>query len=97
MSTEVVAKGHRPKPLRRAYRNEMQVMRAERWRRFAEPMFEFGLVRRVGVAHAGRRLDCRARLLKRVYACHDVDDGFRGKSGYRSTADVLDRPCQPGR
>ena len=74
----------------------MQVMRAERGRRFAEPMFEFGLVRRVGVANRGRCRDCRARLLERVYACHDVDHGLRGKSGYRGcTANVHERPCKP--
>ena len=48
--TEVVAKRDRPQPLRRAYRNQVKVMRSHGRRRLAEPVLELDLVGCVTVA-----------------------------------------------
>ena len=72
-------------------------MGSEGWRRFAEPVLEFGLIRRVAVTQVRRRRDRRPRLVERLHTSQDVDHRFRGQPRYSGAADVLNRPDQPSR
>src|SRR5580692_8101935 len=97
VSTQVVAKGNRPNPPRSAHRNEVKVMGSKTWRRLAEPVLEFGLVRRIAVAQPSRCSYRRARAFERLHTGHDVDHRLCGKARDGSAADVLNRPRKPCR
>src|SRR5262245_4205085 len=97
MFTQVVSKGDRPHPLRRPERNQVQMVRAERCRRLAEPVFDIGLVRPVAISETLRRCDRGTRLLEGLTAGHDVDDRLGRQTRHPGAPDVLNRTGEPRR
>src|SRR5688572_21928124 len=65
--------------------------------RFAEPMLDISLVRRIAIAHCFQRGQRCARGFEIFDRSHDVDDWLGGKPRHCSTSDVLNTPDEPWR
>ena len=83
-------------PLRRSDGNEVQVVRSKAGEGLQNQCSSSAWYE-VAIPETGSSRNCRARLVQRLHGGHDVGHGFRGEAGDGGTADVLDRPDEPGR
>jgi hypothetical protein len=67
----------------------MEVVRATRRIRLAEPVHLLGAIRRVAVADASEPLEARAGALEVGHPDKDVDDRLRGEPGHGGAANVV--------
>src|ERR1017187_429494 len=89
MCSQVVAEREPLEPQAASKGDQVKVVRAERWGRFAEPVHHIGAVREIAVFDFTEDRYSGARRLQALDPNHDIDHRFRGKSRHGGAADVL--------
>src|ERR1017187_389581 len=95
MGSQVVTERETFDPQAASERDQVEVVSAERGRRFAEPVHQIGAVWEVAVFNFAEDGYCRARGFQALDPNHDVDDRFRGESRHGGAANVFDATYYP--